>query len=254
MNRLSRVSIVKGENLLKMVHEGLATLKIKKPDKKIVIKPYLPSLNPYPESTSSELVESLISFFKKFGKGLIIAEGSSETETSKAFKKHGYLKVARKYGILLIDLNKDVRVDKENEKALKFKKLRIPRTLDKSYIISVTIARKTTNSICLSMRNMLSALIREEFYKKELLSEGIVDVNSYLKPRVAVIDLRKAIINDSVIKTDSILLSDDIVAADTVALRVLGLNPQEFRYLKLAEKVGLGITNLKRIEIIKLST
>jgi uncharacterized protein (DUF362 family) len=47
-----------------------------------------------------------------------------------------------------------------------------------------------------------------------------------------------------------ILASDDSVALDSVAAKMMGLEPLEIPYLKMAEERGLGSADLRRIEVV----
>jgi len=47
-----------------------------------------------------------------------------------------------------------------------------------------------------------------------------------------------------------LVASRDILAADTVAATIMGIEPLEIEYLKLAEEAGLGYAELAKIEII----
>jgi len=116
--------------------------------------------------------------------------------------------------------------------------------------------------VTLSLKNMLGATLgeRAKVAKKgrfhRMLDESIVDINLYLKPRLAVIDGRVAGLGGELAakpkKLGIMIFSEDLVAADAVGAKYLGVNPLSIRHLKLAEKVGLGVADLGKIEVIKV--
>ena len=246
----SRVLIVKGNDISSMIKRGLELIQPEKPESKIVIKPHVRNLNPYPENIPSSTIEPVISFFRRFGKGILVAEASIGVETAKAYKIHKYLEIARKYGILLIDLNKDLRYEVTMIGSLVLEKASLPRTLRNSYIISVTSVCETTEGICLTMGNLLSALVEEKWvYYGKHYHEYIVDVNSFLKPKLGIIDMRRIRIGDEERELNTVVISKDLVAADFIAIRLAGLNPDDFRYLYIAEKLGIGTMRLDQISL-----
>lgn len=250
----SLVVVVKGEDIHLMVDRALDEVKVDPPDRKVVIKPYLSNAEPYPENTPSDVVEAIIDGFRnRFKRGLIIATCSSEIDIAKAYRAHNYLTLARKYGLLLIDLKRDVKVKKENERALRLKRAYLPRTLENSYIVSVTSVKETAGGIVLTLTNLVNVLTDEPWvYQGPYINEYAVDVASYLKPRLSVIDLRTLVIGDEELRLNSVLMSKDPVAADYVAANLAGFPVQKLGYLRLAEELGLGTYRRERIEIVKL--
>lgn len=92
------------------------------------------------------------------------------------------------------------------------------------------------------------------FHKK--LNESIIDINLYLKPKLAIIDGRIAGIGGELgaipKELNVIVLSNDLVAADAVGASYLGKNPLDIKHIKLAQEIGLGIADLNKIEIVKI--
>ncbi|MEM3451561.1 MAG: DUF362 domain-containing protein, partial [Nitrososphaerales archaeon] len=180
-----------------------------------------------------------------------------------AYEKLGYFKITNNYGVKLIDLNKDKYEIRENHNALFLKKFEFPLTLKDAYIISAPILKEhSITKVTLSLKNMLGATLGEKarvakkgrFHKS--LDESIVDINSYIKPSLAVIDGRIAGI-ESELKAKRkeigvMIFSNDLVAADAVGASYLGYDPISISHLKLAQDIGLGICDLDKIEIVNL--
>ena len=78
-----------------------------------------PNLNDFESFTSPELVESLIELLFDHGiRNVFIAESTFGNEfiTEKHFEKSGYYRIAEKFNIQLINLNKDYKSFEVNNK------------------------------------------------------------------------------------------------------------------------------------------
>jgi len=189
--------VTQTDNPAQAVQKGLKFFKPLK--RKVILKPNLIVAEPPPTTTSCEIIEALTQHYLKLGCEVIIAEGSGWSETFDAYKKLGYVKLAEKYGVKLIDLNNDNFKLTRNEKAFFLKEFEFPLTLKDAYIVSVPVLKEhSITQATLSLKNMLGATLGEKakIAKKgrfhEKLDESIVDVNLYLKPNLAVIDGRIA--------------------------------------------------------------
>jgi len=259
---MSRVIIVKGENPFGMVKRGLKFFS--DPQKKrIVIKPNLITAEPPPTTTPVDTVEALVKYFVEKRYEVIVAEGSGWGETPEIFEKLGYMKLAEKYGIELVDLNNDEFELVRNPNALFLKEFEFPLTLKDAFIISVPILKEhSITTVTLSLKNMLGATLGEKgrvsrkgrFHKS--LDKSIVDINMYIRPDLAVIDGRTAGIGGELRarpkKLGIMIFSQDLVAADAVGAKFLGKDPTKISYLQLAQKVGLGVADPKKIEVIEV--
>jgi uncharacterized protein (DUF362 family) len=258
---MSKVIVVQGKEPYATVSKGLDYF-AKPSQEKVVLKPNLINEEPPPTTTPCETIEALVKYYCKDYE-VIIAEGSGWCDTYRAYETLGYSKIAERYGIRLVDLNKDEFEIIKNQKALFLKEFEFSLTLKDAYIISVPVLKEhSITKVTLSLKNMLGATIAEKarvarkgrFHRS--LDESIVDINSYLKPSLAVIDGRVAGIGGELRsmprKTGVMIFSEDLVAADAVGAKYLGYDPNSIEHLKLAEKNGLGVADLSRIEIVEV--
>lgn len=239
-----------------MVPKGLNELGIKIRGKKIVIKPNLIINRPYPVTTPPETVGALIEYFRE-GNEVLIAEGSGFGDTHVAYRDRGYVKLARRYGIRLVDLNRDEFNEVESPKALALKRFKLAKTLREAYLISAAVLKRhSLASVTLSLKNMLGATVELEkgkFHPK--LHENIVDINSYKRPELAVIDGRLGLSSELGGKAREfgvMIFSEDPVAADAVGARILGIDPLKVKHLRLAQEAGLGFCDLAEIEELQI--
>ena len=257
---MSRVVIIKGRDL-RIVEKVLDEFQNPK-EKRVVIKPNLVNSSPPPTTTPVDIVETLAKYYYEMGYDVFIAEGSGWCETFEAYKRLGYLRLQR-YAEL-VDLNEDEFEVVRNENALFLKEFEFPLTLKNAYVISVPVLKEhSITGVTLSLKNMLGATIGEKarvakkgrFHKS--LNESIVDVNTYIKPKMAVIDGRVAGIGGELFSKPKvmnlIIISNDLVAADAIGARYLSKNPFSIRHIKLAHEIGLGIADLNRVEVYEVS-
>lgn len=258
---MSEVVVVKGKDPEVMVPKGLKYFP-KPSQKRIILKPNLINTELPPTTTPYKTIEALIKYYK--GHDVVIAEGSGWSDTFQAFKTLGYFEVAKKYGIKLVDLNKDDYEVRKNPKALVLKEFEFPLTLKDSYIISVPVLKEhSITTVTLSLKNMLGATLGDKArvakkgrFHRFGINESIVDINLYIKPSLAVIDGRVAGLGGELRtrpkELNVMIFSDDLVAADTVGAKYLDKDPYLIEHLKLAQEKGLGVTDLKKIEVVEI--
>jgi uncharacterized protein (DUF362 family) len=154
----------------------------------------------------------------------------------------------------------------------KFKSVTVPRGdlvktwpfyqdfLDADVYINVPIAKHHgLSGLTLGMKNIMGVLggdrgqIHSEFQRK------IAELNSVRKPNLTIIDAYRILTNhgptggnlSDVKQLETIIASADMIAADAYATTLFGRTPEEFENLKYATEFGLGVSDLKKISIIK---
>ena len=263
-SNMSRVAIVKGndpvETTVKAIDLiGADVVKALSRDKPVLIKPnYINSKPPSTGiTTDGRVVEGIVKFLRDHNfKDINIGEGSGFGETLDAFKEAGLDAVAERWGVRLIDLNRDEFVEVNPPDPLSLKKVRVSRTALESQIISVPkLKPHRIATVTLSLKNMMGALASKGTMHAGLsLSENIADLASLLKPRLSVID---GIIageghetSGNPVEMDLIIAGTDPVAVDAVGSEVMGIRPSEVKHLVFAEKKGLGTCSLNQITVL----
>ena len=255
----SKVVIVRGRTRAIMVEKGLAALGINPCRAKVVIKPNLITNRPYPITTPPETVECLIRYFAGKAKEIIIAEGSGLCTggTDKAFLDLGYVALAKRWGLRLVDLSKDDYELMQIPEASRLKEFKLPRTLKDAFLISAAVLKgHSMAKVTLSLKNMLGASIglKAKFHALGL-TKSIVDINLYTRPNLALIDGIESSsreLGGKVTHYDLLIFSEDTVAADAVGAQILGLEPLSVPHIKLAHEMGLGTARMEEIEIVEL--
>lgn len=260
---MSRVAIVKGTRPVETTVKALEMIEsdvdgLLSERKPFLIKPnYINSEHPSTGiTTDSRVIEGIVKFLKaRRIEEIIIGEGSGWADTFQAFKVAGVDAVAERWGVELIDLNKDEFVEVNPTDPLALKKVKIAKTALESTIISVPkLKLHRIATVTLSLKNMMGALAAKGSMHRGNLSKNIADLASVLRPRLSVID---GIIageghetSGNAVEMNLIITGTDPVAVDAVGAAVMGIPPTNVKHLALAEKKGLGTCNLEEITIL----
>jgi len=260
---MSRVAIVKGTRPVETTVKALemigsdvdSVLSGKKP---ILIKPnYINSKHPSTGiTTDSRVIEGIVKFLRERKiEEIIIGEGSGFGDTFKAFKVAGVDAVAERWGVKLVDLNKDEFIEVNPPNPLSLRKVRVAKTALESTIISVPkLKPHRIATVTLSLKNMMGALASKGSMHTGKLSQKIADLASILRPSISVVD---GIIaseghetSGNPVEMNLVIAGTDPVAVDAVGAAVMGIPPTDVTHLLLAEKKGLGTCNLEEITVL----
>jgi len=249
------VSVVKGQNIELAVRKAIDLVggmsgRVKKWDR-VIIKVSLDEAKPSGSGlvTNVEVVRAIVHMAKDAGaRRITVADGSLKTNTWKAFEAAGYNKMAREEGVVLKDLDADYiwrawLPEGEN----RYKKYSVATTvLNCEVFINVPVIKlEDETSPSLSVKNLLGIMC-DKWAKKRLpkgdkLDELIVDMNLIRQSDLVVID--------GTDHDNMIIAGNDPVSTDSVALRILKLDPNKIGYIKLAEAKGLGKSAPAEIEV-----
>jgi uncharacterized protein (DUF362 family) len=111
------------------------------------------------------------------------------------------------------------------------------------------------------MKNLMGVVWDRGFYHKNDLQQCIADFVTYRKPDLNVIDgFRvmkrngpRGVSVDDVVEMRYQIISKDIVAADTAASKIFGMDLNKVSHIAMAEKLGLGTSNLDSLNIKRIS-
>jgi uncharacterized protein (DUF362 family) len=257
---MTKVAIIKGTKPQNVTIKALETINADKalPKKKpILIKPnYINAKHPSTGiTTDSRVIEGVIKFLKQNTlEEIIIGEGSGFADTIKAFQIAGVDKVAQRWNVKIVDLNKDQFVEVSPPNPMAMDRVNIAKTALESTIISVPkLKPHRLAGVTLSLKNMVGAISPKGSIHNPL-NKKIVDLASIIKPSIAIID---GIIageghetSGSPVKMNIVIAGTDPVAVDAVGSAVMGITPEKVKHLRLAEEKGLGTCYLEKIEVL----
>jgi len=208
--------------------------------------------------TSSETIEGVIQYLLDLQiapEKIIVGEGSFLGTTEPAFDVIGIRPVVAKYGVHLVNLNRDVKVKVTVPKPLSLQVVNVAKTaLDVDALISIPSLKTHSMAITtLCCKNLMGCILPKNIMHNAL-HKKIADLTHVLMPKLGIID---GIIGSdgheasgNPIQMDLIIASQDSVAADRIGSAIIGYGPDEARYLKFLAGKGLGEIDLDKINII----
>ena len=242
-----------------------------KPGSRVVIKPNMSFARP-PEAgtnTSPEVVRELAAMCKEAGAAsILIPDNVLHLETA-CLEKSGIRDAC-------------ASVEKNMVRAISsphlFKEITIPdaRDLAKTDVMkavlksNVLIAAPTAKShssagVSLSMKGMMGLVYnRGVFHGRYDLDTSIVDLCTFLKADLAVIDASRVLSTGGpqgpgkVIRENTVIASTDMVAADAMAVSMFEwygrrFKPSQVNHIRLAHQRGLGRMDIENLDTRRMS-
>lgn len=224
----------------------------------ILIKPNFVSSSIQLSATHVDAVEAVVEMLRERTSQPISVGENIGGSTSAAFTNFGYHRLVKKYGVRLINLDRDGYVSVEGvSRDLKPMELRVARmVMESDYRISVC-PMKTHNEVVvtLSLKNVAVGSLES----KSAFHQGYRAVNlslyslaKIIPPHLAVIDGFRAMEGNgptggTPVDAKVAIASTDFLAADCTASRFMGFDPEEIGYLHYCCKKGLGVGSMKDI-------
>jgi uncharacterized protein (DUF362 family) len=257
----NELHIMYGNDIGNMTYELLEKLDIARslrPDMRIALKPNFVVAKDASSgaTTHPEIAEAVLRYLRAHGmEHISIMEGSwVGDQTKRAFQVCGYEKLSEKYHVPLYDLKDDKFVERQVGDL----KLRICEKplLETDYLIDLPVlkAHCQTGMTC-AMKNLKGCLPDVE--KRRLhelgLSKPIAYLAKVLRPQLILVD---AICGDltfeeggNPVRMDRIIAGVDPVLVDTYGASLLGFAPEDVAYIKIAETIGVGSTDIASADI-----
>lgn len=238
-----------------------------KGDNKVLLKPNIAwggggskKMPKYGFITTSRIVEDLIQLLRERGcKHVSIGEGAVVSEelgsdTFKGYKWSGIERVAKKYGVKLIDFNQE-----------SYRKVKLDGTeigisntaLESDFLINLPVLKTHTQTkLSLGLKNLKGCLdmkSRMEFHKKDL-EHLIALLNTQLRPELTIVDGIYAMERgpDSLgtaHRTNLIIAGKDNLSCDIVGSTVLGIEPSSVQHLEEFASVAKRSLDMKRVDV-----
>ena len=272
MIRLSRVAVVRNNgkpsdeqvfDVVKKAVEYVGGIKsiIKKGDT-VAIKPNVVTgeLSGPGVTTDKRVVEALIRLSKEAGAGkVLIVEGAGYfTETSKALELSGYVALAEKYGVEIVDVDKSPVVEIDVPDFLLIDKVEVSKAFMEADVRINVPVMKTHDQlkVTLGVKNLKGVLpryMKRNFHKIGVV-KGILDLNKAVKVDLTVLDAIVAMegLGPSFgpkVELNTVIASKDVYALDRVASKIMGFEAEELDYLVEADAAGL-IDLSSQIEVV----
>ncbi len=129
--------------------------------------------------------------------------------------------------------------------------------LDANVLINVPVVKVhgSQSKVTISMKNWMGAVKDRGFFHRTDLNQCIADISSFLKPAFTIVDATRILLTNgpqgpgSVKETKTVFGGFDFVALDAFGATLLGINPDEVRHIQIANKMGLGESDLSKVNI-----
>jgi uncharacterized protein (DUF362 family) len=170
--------------------------------RQVLIKPNLVENFPPPITTPVGLVEAIVKYLQERDRGLriIIGEGtgSRDYDTFHPFRELGYVEMAARCGVTLLDLNEETLRTMRRAECQRWPEMHLPEILFESFLLSVPVLKAhSLASVTLTMKNMMGCAPPAHYekgghWKKSAfhanVQEAILDLNRYRTPDFTVLD------------------------------------------------------------------
>ncbi len=253
------------ESMVQKLVERTGAMDPLRPDDRVMIKPNLlvSRQNWAGINTDPRIVEALVKSLKDKGiHRITVGDGSGMGySATKAFEYCGYTEMASRYGLRLVDLERDEFIEKPVRTAGPFKSLEIARTvLECDFLINAPLmkAHNATLITC-SLKNLKGTLPRSmktAFHGVDL-HKAIAQLNGVLIPHLIIVDgLQGDLHSESghdPVAMDRIVLGTNPVEVDSLVADTLGYSPRDIRHIAYSADAGLGTCDLKKIRIQSLN-
>jgi len=281
----SRVSLVAGSNRAEMVFNALKPFanEIAQAvgNRRIVIKPNLVEKDIPLCATHKDTIEGILEFYKSINKlqNVVIAESIAFGPASDCYECYGYIPVAAKYNVKLLDLDEHpfqvhYVMDEADflPKAIKVSSLLANRN---NFVMSA--ARMKTHSTVgatLSLKNVVfGSPIKDPGYlshrvtdatsgKRILHGNGFRAVNFniyalayHVRPDLAFVDGYEGMEGNGPTLGTPVdhricFASLDWMSVERVGLELMGIDPSMIGYMNFCAEAGMGQFDINKIEII----
>ena len=263
----TKVSIVQCDDYLKAkdaIKEALDLIggleNIISPGSRVLLKPNVLAIK-RPEAavtTHPAIVSAMCQLVKEAGGIPVVGDGSGvtssdSTATAKALKASGIEEAASNCGAELINFEISGFNEVDVPEAKQFPRLHIAKAVMDADVI-ISLPKLKTHELTLytgAVKNFFGAIPRKDrkaahfLEDRDLFGEAVVDIYSFIKPHLAVMDGVIGMEGDgpsagTSISAGVIMASYDCVALDVVASELIGFDPLQIPTNKAALSRGFG--------------
>jgi uncharacterized protein (DUF362 family) len=189
------------------------------------------------------LIEIIREHFSPRANISIVESDASAMKCKHVFDFLGYRELEREYGVDLVNLSEDKTSPLSVSVGGKAFRFAIPSTLAKADLkIGIPKIKYTFSpiEITCALKNIFGCNpYPKKFRLHPILGEAIVALNKAMRFELHLVDAN-IVSGIQPRKLGLVMASTDPVAMDAAASKIAGLNPNRIKYLKLAQKEGLG--------------
>ena len=211
--------------------------------------------------THPVFVEVVLDLLKAVSANITVGD-DIQSGTGDGFQISGFRQMCRRVGVRLINL-REIGFVKTACNGHFLENIYLSKiALDADVIIN--LPKLKTHSLCVltgGVKNMYGTIpigLRRKFHgayiRNEDFSHVVTDIFSAIRPQLTIMDGIIAMEGEgpsagSLRRLGIILASQDAVAIDAVATKIIGLNPMDIYTTRYSDERGLGVGDLRNIEV-----
>ncbi|NLK86493.1 MAG: DUF362 domain-containing protein [Clostridiaceae bacterium] len=263
MNK-NMIRVIYGDDPKAMIMELLNKIKPEEEidkDMLIGIKPNLVVAKPSGSgaTTTPELAAGIVEYLQSKGcKRIAIMEGSWVGDrTSAAFKVCGYEEISRRYNVPLIDLQRDKYSGYDADGV----RINVCDSVMKvGYLINMPVLKgHCQTSMTCALKNMKGCIPDSE--KRRFHTMGlhrpIAHLSKIIRQDLIIVDGLNGDLNfeegGNPVRMNRLIAGKDPVLTDSYVAQLMGYDIDEIPYITIAEKIGVGSTDLSNADIQELN-
>ncbi|MGC9344111.1 MAG: DUF362 domain-containing protein [Bacteroidales bacterium] len=239
--------------------------KIVKKGQSVVIKPNIGWDAP-PEraaNTNPDLIARIIKHCQAAGAKDVYVFDHTCNEWSKCYKNSAIEDAVKKSGGKMVMGNSEKyyhSVEVPGGKSLKSAKVH-ELILESDVFINVPVLKNHGGAnMTVSMKNLMGIVWDRGYWHRNDLHQCIADFASWRTPDLTIVDAYRVMKRngprgvsvDDVVTMKAQLIGKDMVSLDTAAIKLFGKDPEEVKYMGLAEQAGVGTANLESLNIARI--
>ncbi len=233
----------------------------------VVIKPNM-AWDRTPEmgaNTNPVLVKRIVEHCLKAGAKRVYVFDNSTHNRVKAYKNSGIEKAAKSAGATLVPGDAESYYQEVSVPGgISLKTTKVHELLFESDVfINVPVLKhhSSTKMTC-SLKNLMGAVWDRKWWHSNDLHQCIADFGLFeKKPALNIVDCYNVMMRNGpqgvsvadVVNMKAQIISTDMVAADSAASRMLGMEPAQIDHIPIADQMGVGVMDLTKIEIKRIS-
>ena len=284
----SRVSLVTGNNRADMAFRALQPFSKEIAQavgkKRIILKPNFVGSNIQLCATHCETLEGILEFYKSINKleNVVVAESPADGPAMVAYDNYGFIPVAEKYNVKLLDLDENPfqLIYLIDELDFRPKPVRVSSLMMDRDNFVMSVARMKTHDrvvATLSLKNIVvGAPIKDPGFTSDrsrrpegaVNDKPLIHGNGYrginynlftcaynLRPDLAFVDGYDGMEGNgptrgTVVDHRVCLAGFDWMSVDRIGVELMGIDPSIIGYLNFCANAGMGLFDINKIEVI----
>jgi uncharacterized protein (DUF362 family) len=225
----------------------------------VLIKPNLSWAYPphFAATTNPDVLETVIVLCQEAGAKKVRIADNTIQNAGRCFATSGANAIAHKTGAELIvprdSLMRDMEIKGQRLKSWPVFK----PVVETDKIINLPVAKTHNHSgLTLGMKNWIGAVGGQRGALHQDIHQVIVDLARFFKPTLTLVDAIRIMVSNGpsggrqsdVAMKNRLILSNDQVAADALATTYFDIQKDKVAFIPLAEKAGIGTSDLSRLE------